>query len=229
MKYIYKARTKTGTMETGVIDAYSKEAAALLLQKYNIFVTYLEEQGDGESLLKSLKIEKRISRQDLMIFFRQLSTMLESRVPVVQALSSLAIQGKKNFKKITTEISGLVQEGVPLSDALARYPRIFNNFSVNIVKSGEASGNISGSLAYVAQHLERENDIMVQLRQAMIYPIFVMGVLLVVLSIIVVEIMPRLVDLIKETNANPSFFIATVLKFYSFLGDYWINILLGLF
>ena len=230
MKYIYKARTKNGKMETGVIESSSREAAALLLQKYDIFVTYLEEQEGQEPFFKNIKIEGRVSRKDLAIFFRQLSVMLESRVPVVQSLSSLAVQTRKsNFKKIITEVSSLVQEGTPLSEALSNYPKIFDNFYVNLIKSGEVSGNISGTLNYISEHLERENDIVTQLRQAMIYPIFVVCVLLVVLGIIVVEVMPRIVDLIKETNSNPPFFTVMMLNFYQFLGSYWWSIIIVVF
>ena len=85
MKYNYKARTKEGKMETGTIETYSKEDAALLLQKYNIFVTSLEEQRINDSFFKKIEFTKRVSKKDLAIFFRQLSLMLESRVPVVQS------------------------------------------------------------------------------------------------------------------------------------------------
>ena len=96
MKYKYKARTIDGKIETGVVEAHSKEAAAQLLQKYNIFVTYLGQAPQGGDFFKSTVIERKISRKDLAIFFRQLAVILESRVPVVGSLNSLASQTKKN-------------------------------------------------------------------------------------------------------------------------------------
>jgi len=200
-----------------------------LLQKYNIFVTYLEEQGGEGAFLGFLRFETNVSKKELAIFFRQLSLMLQSRVPVVQSLASLSSQTKKPaFKKVLQELSGLVQEGVPLSEALGAYPKIFNNFCVSLVKSGESTGNISGSLAYISAHLELENDISAQIRQAMVYPVFVVGVLLVVLGIIVVEVIPRIIDLIKETDSKPQFFTSMMLSFYGFLGSYWIHLTAGL-
>ncbi len=230
MKYIYKARTKAGKMETGTIEAYSREAATLLLQKYNIFVTYLEEKDAESSFLHFLKFEGRISKKELAVFFRQLSLMLQSRVPVVASLSSLSNQtNKAGFKKILQEISNLVQEGVPLSEALSAYPNIFNNFCVSLVKSGESTGNISGSLGYISQHLELENDVSAKIKQALVYPVFVTCVLFVVLGIIVIEVIPRVVDLIKETNSKPEFFTSLMLQGYVFLGSYWLHMVLGLF
>ncbi|MSU60546.1 MAG: type II secretion system F family protein [Candidatus Staskawiczbacteria bacterium] len=230
MKYVYRARTKAGKMETGTIEAYSREAASLLLQKYNIFVTYLEEQDKESSFLRFLQFESKVSRKELAVFFRQLSLMLQSRVPVVQSLQALSSQtNKASFKKILQEISSLVQEGVPLSEALSAYPKVFNNFCVSLVKSGESTGNISGSLAYISEHLELENDIMGQIRQAMVYPMFVVLVLFVVLGIIVIEVIPRIMDLIKETNSKPEFFTSMMLGFYTFLASYWLHIVAGSF
>src|SRR3990167_2863851 len=132
MKFNYKARTRAGKIETGVIEASSEEAAALILQKYNIFVTSLEEQKTQRFFLSNIKFERKISKKDLAIFFRQLSVMLESRVPVVQSLSSLAGQtSKSNFKKVILDISSLVEEGVLLSEALAAHPKIFDSFYIN--------------------------------------------------------------------------------------------------
>ena len=229
MKYFYKARTKEGKIETGTIEAYSKEAAALLLQKYNVFVTSLEEEQEKESLFKKVGLVKKVPKKDLTIFFRQLSVMLQSRVPVVQSLVSLASQNRNPyFRDVITKISNLVQEGLPLSEALNYYPNIFNNLYISLLRSGEASGNIAGSLQYISQNLERENDVAFQLRQAMIYPLFVVCILLSVLTIIVVEVMPRITELIKESNANPPFFTILILNFYSFLQQYWMFLILGI-
>jgi len=229
MKYFYKARTKEGKIETGTIEAYSKEAAALLLQKYNVFVTSLEEEQEKESLFKKVGLVKKVPKKDLTIFFRQLSVMLQSRVPVVQSLVSLASQNRNPyFRDVITKISNLVQEGLPLSEALSYYPNIFNNLYISLLRSGEASGNIAGSLQYISQNLERENDIAFQLRQAMVYPLFVVCILLSVLTIIVVEVMPRITELIKESNANPPFFTILILNFYSFLQQYWMFLILGI-
>src|SRR3989344_1624470 len=222
MKYSFKARTREGKIETGAIDAHSKEDAVLLLQKYNIFTTSLQEQITKESFFKNIKFEKKISRKDLAILFRQLAVMLESRVPVVQSLASLASQtNKKNFKKVILDVSNLVEEGVPLSEALSNYPKVFDIFYINLIKSGEVSGNISGSLHYISEHLEKESDIISQLRQAMIYPIFVFSVLFIVIGIIIVQVVPRISDLVRETNSKPSPFTQIMLSFYDFLENYW--------
>ncbi len=230
MKFSYQARTKEGKIETGLIEASDRQAAAVLLQKYNIFVTSLDEQAEKKSLFQFKLFEKKVSRKDLAVFARQLAVMLESRVPVIQSLSSLAVQtNQANFKKIILEISGLVEEGVPLSEAFSHFPKIFDNFFVNLVKSGEVSGKISDTLYYISDHIEREQEIVGQVRQAMIYPLFTMSVLFIVVNIIILFLLPKVKELIKESSSNPDGFTLLTLSFYDFLGSWWWIILIGLF
>lgn len=222
MEYIYKARTKDGKLETGTIEAYSQEAAAALLQKYNVFVTSLEEKKSKGSLLMKLELSRRVSKKDLAIFFRQLSLLLESRVPVVQSLLSLASETRKpSLKETILNVSSLVEEGIPLSEAFARHPRVFSPFYINLMRSGEASGKISGALYSVSEHLEKESDIIAQVRQATMYPFFVLAVVFIVMVVIVTRLIPRISDLIEETNAQPPLFTVIILNFYGFLEAYW--------
>lgn len=230
MKYIYQARSKEGKIETGTVEASSKEAAALLLQKYNIYVTSLKAQTPRILRIKKFSFLERVSKKDLAIFSRQLALMLQSRVPVTQSLKSLAVQIKKeSFREKILKISQLVEEGNPLSEAFAGYPDVFSVFYINLVKTGEASGKISESLYYLSDHLEREHDINSQIKGALIYPIFVICVLMVVLVIVMFVVMPQLVDLLKETASKPPLFTLMMISFYGFLGRYGWIVLLGLF
>lgn len=222
MKFNYQARTKEGKVETGTIEAHSKDDAVLLLQKYNIFVTSLEEEITKESFLKNIRFEKKVSRKELAVFFRQLSVMLQSRVPVVQSLSSLVLQARNtNFKKAIAEIATMVEEGKSLSDSMVAYPKIFDSFYISLIKSGEVSGNISGVLNYISENLEREDDIISQVRQASVYPVLVIIVMFIVIGIIVSQVVPRIRDLIVETNVAPSLFTKFTLGFYQLVENYW--------
>lgn len=224
VKYIYQARSKEGKIETGTVDASSKEAAALLLQKYNIFVTSIKEQAPAILRAENISFLSRVSKKDLAIFSRQLAVMLQSRVPVVQSLKSLAVQTKNpSFKEKILKISQLVEEGNSLSESFNTYPEVFNIFYISLIRTGEASGKISDSLSYLSEHLEREYDINAQIRGAMIYPAFVIWVLLAVVLIVMFFVMPRLVDLLQQTTVKPPFFTRMMINFYAFLHDYgWV-------
>jgi type IV pilus assembly protein PilC len=222
MKYKYKARSKEGVVESGVIEASSKEAAVDILSKYNIFATSLVEVRQGIFSGGNISFFNKVTKKDLAIFSRQLAVLLESRVPVVQSLASLSEQTKKQFfKEKIIKISQLVDEGNSLSEAFSTFPEVFNVFFINLMKSGEASGKISESLDYLSKHLEREADINSQIKSAMIYPVFVISVLIVVMGIVMVVVMPKLIDLVKQSSAKPPFFTVLMLNFYAFLAIYW--------
>jgi len=230
MKYIYQARSREGKVETGTVEASSKESAALLLQKYNIFVTSIKEQTPLFLRTESIDFLNKVSKKDLAIFSRQLSMMLQSQVSVSFALKSLSVQMKnKNLKEKILKISQLVEEGNSLSEAFSTFPEIFSIFYISLIRTGEASGRISESLLYLSDHLEREYDISAQIKGALIYPVLVISVLGIVMLLVMFFVMPRLVDLLKQTTANPPAFTQLMINFYSFLSNYGWIVLIGFF
>lgn len=226
MKYFYQARSKEGKIETGTVEASSKESAAILLQKYNIFVTSIKEQNSSIFRFDNITFLNKISKKDLAIFSRQLAVMVAARVPITQSLKALSVQTKKTkFKEKILKVAQLVEEGNSLSEAFATFPDPFNIFYISLIKTGEASGKISDSLYYLADHFEREHDLASQIIGALVYPIFVISVLVLVIPIIILFVMPKLVDLLKETASDPPFFTRLMINFYSFLANYgWIII-----
>ena len=229
MKYIYQARSIEGKMETGTVEASSREAAAALLQKYNVFVTSIKEQTPL-ILRTEITFLNKVSTKDLAIFSRQLAVMMQSRVAVTQSLKSLSVQIKnKSFRDKILKIAQLVEEGNSLSDAFAVFPEVFNVFYISLIKTGEASGKISDSLTYLSNHLEREHDIVSQIKSAMIYPAFVISVLTVVISIVILFVMPKLTELLKQTTTKPPAFTALMINFYSFLASYGWILIFGFF
>ena len=230
MKYIYQARSKEGKVETGTVEASSKEAAALLLQKYNVFVTSIKEQTPFVLQTENIEFLNKISKKDLAIFSRQLAVMVQSRVPVTQSLRSLAVQIKNpNFKEKVLKVAQLVEEGNSLSEAFITFPDVFDVFYVSLIKTGEASGKISESLSYLSEHLERESDISSQITNAMIYPVFVIAVLFIVIPMVILFVMPKLVELLKQTTSKPPAFTQMMINFYGFLANYGWIIFAGFF
>ena len=215
MKYTYKARSKEGKVQTGTVEASSRETAALLLQKYDIIVTSIKEQSILTSHSTNLGFLNRVSKKDLAIFSRQLSVMVRSRVPITQSLKSLAATIKNpNFREKVLKVSQLVEEGNSLSEAMEAFPEVFNIFYVSLIRTGEASGKISESLLYLSDHLEREHDISSQLLHAMIYPAFVIVTLFTVIPMVIFFVMPRLISLIEETVNEPPPFTMAMINFY---------------
>jgi len=202
MKFDYQARTKGGELQTGVVEASSKEAALALLQKYDLYVTFLEEKA-LPIYARELTIFQSITKKDLVLFFRQLAVMFRSKVPLVEALETLGGQIKKrSFKEKIFKIMEEIEGGSSLSIAFSRFPQIFSPFLIAIVKAGEASGKLSESLDYLADHLEREYEFSNKLKGAMIYPAFILFIALIIVSLMVIFVLPQLASILREAGGE---------------------------
>lgn len=198
MKFHYQARTIDGEVKTGIVEASSEEAALDLLQRYELYVTYLKE-AKTPIFARELKLFRKISIKDIVLFTRQLSMMFSSKVPLVEALRALANQTTNlELKEKILEISKEVEGGVALSKALSRYPKIFSQFYISMVKAGEASGKLAESFNYLADHLEREYNIAGKIKGALIYPILVIVVSIFVVSLMIFFVIPKLRQVFLE-------------------------------
>jgi len=231
MKFNYQARTKKGEIQAGVVEASSKEAAILLLQKYGLYITYLEEVK-VPFYAWEVKIFKRISSRDIVLFSRQLSIMFSSRVSLVEALVTIASQTKNlEFRERILDLSREVEGGSAFSKALSRHPQIFSSFYISMVKSGETSGKLSESLSYLADHLEREYHLVSRLRGAMIYPSLVIMVASVVLLLMIFFVIPQLTKVFQEAGQPLPIVTQLVIGLSLFLrkwGFLFIGLLAGL-
>lgn len=218
MKFNYQARTKTGEIRSGVIEASSKEAAAAVLQRYGLYVTFLEETSVQPFWLKKIKLFDRVPKKELVMFSRQFSIMFKSRVSLMESLNVLAGQIRSPlFKEYIEKISEDVRGGVALSQALSYYPKVFSPFYVSMVKAGEASGTLSSSLEYLADHLEREYNLSGKIKGAMVYPCFILIVMFAVLVVMLWFVVPQMTELLKETGQELPFLTRFVLGVSDFL------------
>jgi len=230
MKFNYQARTKKGEIQAGVIEASTKEAAILLLQKYGLYLTYLEEVK-VPFYAKSVEIFQKISRRDIVLFSRQLSIMFASKVSLVEALVTIASQTKNfEFRERILDLSRQVEGGSAFSKALSRHPQIFSSFYISMVKSGEESGKLSESLAYLADHLEKEYYLTSRIQGAMIYPSMVIIVVLVVLLLMIFFVIPQVAKVFQESGQALPIITQLVISLSLFLkkwGFLFIGLLVG--
>ncbi|MEA3292888.1 MAG: type II secretion system F family protein [Patescibacteria group bacterium] len=228
MKFNYKARNKAGIIQSGDIEASSKDAALILLQRHNLYVTSLEKSKKTPFYFKRIKIFEKVSQKDLVMFTRQFSIMIESRISLIETLKVIASQTKDSFfKEIILEITEKVKGGSSLSQAIALYPKVFSDFYVNMVKSGEASGTLSETLNYLADYLEKKYHVNSKIVGAMIYPAFILFVMLSVMIVMTSIVIPKLTDVLKESEAQLPFMTKAVIGASMFFNSWgWILLLI---
>ncbi len=218
MKFNYQARDKEGKIQSGVVEASSKEAALDVLQKYGLVVTFLEEKSALPFYAKRIKVFEKVARRDIVAFSRQLSIMFKSQIPLIESLEVLAFQAsREGFKETLLKINEEIEAGVTFSKALSRYPRVFSTFYISMVKSGEASGKLAESLEYLAEHLERDYHLKSTIRGAFIYPIFLLFVLGIVGVLLIFMVMPQITEILQEAGGELPLVTKVVIGFSEFL------------
>lgn len=226
MRYNYQARTEKGEMRTGVVEASSKEAALVLLQKYKLYVTYLEEVKPP-LYAREIKFLQKVSLKDVVLFSRQLAIMFSSKVPLSESLTTLANQIQNPvFKEKIFDLVKAIEGGSSFSEALSRHPDVFSPFFVAMVKAGEQVGKLSESLNYLANHLEREYNLKAKIKGAMYYPAFVLVLFFIIGSFMAFSVLPGLEEILLTAGAKTPGPTKIVLSTFGFLRENWLPCLL---
>lgn len=198
--YQYKAENKNGRIKTGRIVGISDKEVGMKLHRREYTVLSLKEV-DNDPIVKLSLMIQGVRQKDLVIFSRQFSVMISANLPVVESLMILIDQTNNfNLKSVIAEIALDVDSGSLLSDAFARRPRIFSEFFVNIIKSGETSGKLDEVLNYLADEIEKNYDMVSKIRGAMVYPIFIVCGLVGVGIILMIYVIPNLTSVLTETG-----------------------------
>lgn len=226
MNFNYQARTESGKIQAGVIEASSAEKAISVLQGYGLYVTVLQEAGEAPFYTRSIKFFGRISLKDRVLFSRQLSIMFSAKVPLVESLQTLASQTKNpNFREKILSISKDIEGGTAFSLAIAKYPGLFSLFYIAMVRSGEASGKLSEVLSYLAEHLEREYHLTGRIRGAMVYPAIVLVIVLIVLGVMVFFVIPQLTLVLQDLGTDLPVHTRIAMSLFGFLKEWvWVFI-----
>ncbi len=223
--FYYTAKDRRGQVIEGLIEADSEEAAAEMLADRSLVVIAFKVKKEFAWFNKfqnSLGWLNRVKAKDLVIFSRQLSVMISATIPIVQALRTLIVQTSNvALKIIISEVADEVEGGAKLSLALSRHPNVFNNFFINLIKSGETAGQVDEVLNYLAEQQEKDYDLKARIRGAMIYPIFILAGLLVVGAIMMVFVVPQITAMLVETGGQLPLSTRLLIGASGFLTAWW--------
>lgn len=207
----YNARNQQGEKVSGTEEAESSDVLLTRLQMRGLFVTSVKQQTQAAVTKAGDKAKAKIVAQrankmthsgvkeeDLTLFARQLATILGSGVPLLKSLNAILRQvDSKKFYDMVTKISSDVEAGFSFRDAMAKYPKIFTPLWVNLVETGEASGNLPLVLERLANYLETRAAFKRKIISAMVYPIILFSVAALAIIIFVLIIIPKFTDIFK--------------------------------
>lgn len=224
--YNYKARdTKSGKIVRSTIQADSESAAARLLMVQNVVPIEIKVSSGNSKLLDKLN---RVTSKDLVIMTRQMSTMLNAGLPLAQVLATVAEQSQSRaLKNIMSDVLSQVNGGGAFSDALAKYPDVFSQFYVAIVRAGETSGKLDTSLQRLADQLEHDADMLSKIKGAMVYPAIVLTVIIGVVIYMLVTLVPQVKHLYDDMHKTLPIQTQILQAVAGFLMQYWYITLLA--
>ena len=226
-KFKYNARTQEGELQTGYVDAANREAAVNILAGHNLFILNLEDSEKLGWFDRILKFFNRIKTADLMIFTRQLATLMESKMPLGNSLRTLYAQTKNPvLKEAIFEISSDVDAGLSLSQAMERQGRFFSEFYLNMVRSAEVTGRLEEATMFLADYLEKELVWKNRIRNALIYPATVVILFLIVAGIMLTVVFPQIEPIFEQTGTTLPLITQIFLGAGNFILGWWWLILL---
>jgi len=224
--YVFKAMDLTGAKATGEVEAESKQIVSDQLKQRGLIVLDIADKHASKEL--AIPFFNRIKPGDLTIMTRQLATMVNSGMTILRALYVLEAQTENERLVATlTLVRKDVEAGLPLSDALERHPKVFNQLFVAMTRAGETGGVLDSALMRVADQLEAADSLRRQVKAAMAYPIVVMVFAFSVLIALVVFLVPVFVGTFKQFGGD----LPTITKFTVGLSKamtgYWYAFILG--
>lgn len=213
----YQAREPSGETRTGALDASSQDNALESLHQSGLIVISIRERA--RPFMEQLRLfSGRVKQKDLVIFSRQLATLFEAQIPVVQALKTLVAEtDKAALQTIVQQVLDDITGGLSLSQAMMKHPAAFSPFYVNLVRSGEESGKLQDVFSYLADYLDRSYYITMKARNAMIYPAFILVAFTGVLILMLVVVIPRLASIFADTGQALPFYTQAILSLSLFL------------
>jgi type IV pilus assembly protein PilC len=225
LTFSYTARDPaSGQKVKAEVQAETESAATKLVQQQGLSVLEIEVKSGGPGSGGLGRFTKRIKTKDKILFSRQLSTLINAGLPLVQSLRSIAQQTKnKNMKLVINQVIADVEAGQSFSAALGSHPMVFDNVFVNLVAAGEASGTLDKSLERLANQQEKDAEIISKVRGAMVYPGIVLFVMILVVGFMVLQVLPQVEELYTSIGGGASLPLLTraLLSFSSFVRTYW--------
>jgi type IV pilus assembly protein PilC len=195
-KFQWEGTTRNGETRQGVMEAASEDAVQARLRGEQITPRRIRRAAERQ--LK-LSLGSGVKVKDILIFTRQLATMIDAGLPLVQCLDILATQSEnKHFARILQSVKNSVESGSTFSDALRKHPKVFDDLFVNLIAAGEVGGILDTILNRLAAYIEKSVKLARQVKSAMVYPIAILVVAIVVVVVMLTKVIPVFEKMYKE-------------------------------
>jgi type IV pilus assembly protein PilC len=225
--FSYQARDASGKIVSGVLDAADQTGAAALLMNRNLVATELRMTSDRK-VAGTARYQGKVKAQDMVVFTRQLATMMSAGLPLVQSMTALEEQTEsKTFKPILRNVTERIEAGDSFSQALTQHPKVFTRLYVSMVEAGETGGLLAEILDRVASYLEATARLKKKVKSAMSYPTIVCCIAILISLFLIIKVIPIFADIYKDFGAKLPTPTQMLINFSNLLRNYFLFFVLG--
>ncbi len=229
MLFNYKVINSAGVQEDGSIDAQSIDIAVSSLQRRGMVVVSIHPADEAKGVLsKDIGgLFQGIKQKDIVILSRQMSTLFTSQVSALRIFKLLASETEnRNLRNVLVQVSDDIQGGSAISLAIAKHPKVFSNFYVNMVKAGEESGKLDETFQFLADYLDRTYEVTSKVKNSLIYPAFVIFTFFAVMVLMLTVVIPKISQILIDSGQEIPVYTKAVIAVSSFLVNWWIPLLI---
>ena len=237
----YSGLTTAGKNVRGLKDAESAKALRALLRKDGVFITESRAadplvaasgKASGKGMAREVDLGaffgSGVGTQDIAVATRQLATLINAGIPLVESLTALSEQvDHPRLKRILGVVKQKVNEGASLADALAEHPKVFTNLYINMIRAGETSGALDVVLVRLADFTEAQAQLKNKLLGAMLYPMIMVLVGIAIVGILFVVVIPKVTTIFNDMQVSLPWTTQILITTSTFARDYWYLILIG--
>lgn len=222
MTFAYKARNAQGVLAQGVIDAEDETKAAFSIEKLGLSPVEISlYTGFDASNSKQFQL-KRVSHQELLVFTRQLSTLVATGAPLISSLENVSSQAQNpRFKRVIEDIVTSLENGISFSESLAKHPDIFGNLYISLIKVGEAGGMLDKVLIRLAELSIQEIDLRSRIQAALVYPAVLALTVVVIVNFVLISVLPKFVTIFEASSARLPLPTKILLSLSYIVRNYW--------
>jgi type IV pilus assembly protein PilC len=228
-RFAYQVRDGSGKTDSGVLTAADASEASRILRKDGKAVVALREDVIADPMQAAMSRNKKINRDDVIFFATQLAVMVDTGVPLADALDAIGDQAENpGMKAVVQDVSQQVKAGVEFSAALEKYPKVFSKLFAAMMKASEASGTMGSMLQRVSEYMEQERDTRKRIKGAMTYPVCMLSFCILVVVALLVFVLPRFENIYAGKGATLPLPTRMLLGISSGILSYWPVILVVL-
>ncbi|HBG81756.1 TPA: hypothetical protein DDW69_02830 [candidate division CPR2 bacterium] len=222
MEFLYKARDKKGNLSEGALEARNVDEVVAILRDHGLITTGVDRKNETLTVENVKNRFTPISLKDKVVFVRELSIMISSGLPIVDALVTLAQkQQNKNFAQVIKIVAKDVEGGTPLASSLSQFPNLFSDVFVNLIAAGEEAGRLDEFLKKVAGQMEKDYAMKRKAKSAALYPAMILLALFGAWGVVVYYLVPRLKGMIMSAGGDLPFTTRILVGMSDFSIKYW--------